>query len=778
MNKSTIVWLTCLLLLSVSACQATQSEPESEPVIAKAPVLATVLPQETPAPPVPNEEIASAIAYGIVPEELQQDYDAVITSSEFCRMLSRVIEQVDATKLSSWENVAKAALSSSQEMKREDAMIAVYEAACTLGVGVDTNGSWYETDRMTEGSAHFWELSYDYPAWTNLEDTSPFCTGSDNMICGAYHYAQGQCSPFSGKRLFDLDEAYLDFHMLDRLHRTGAIEIAVRFYESVATEQIENAAVAVEREALAALTAQRRNAILTSESDYTAAGTVYYVSNGGDDANDGLSPETAWATLDKVNSCAWTQKEQLNSPDFPEFLWAGKHPDERADLKDGDVVLFERGGLWRGMLRTTAGVTYSAYDAGEKPRIYGSPEDGADESKWTLVDGTSNIWKFHNPMQQVGIILCDGETVALRDYAYWDGKKHIKMNSNAEYDWAEVEKLPELTPQSITENLHFFCDVRSPNNFSNPATYGDLYLRCDGGNPGALFSSMEFATGNDAWYLALASLQNGAILDNLCFRFGSSGVIAHSSEGAIIRNCEIAWIGGMNMNPDGITDQPKRCTLMSNGDAIMIGGVNNSAIHNYISHTFDYGITVEALTGNPDEPYRSGCTASGNLLEKCNGGLLVVDWNAIHAARNAPIFTDITLEDNIVADTACCEWAHYDQRYDEDGNYLLEGEGCGALGLWINPGCKNIVVRDNVFAFTYQRENLIHIARFDGDMSWLLANGNTYLAKAGESFLSINDYSSTGDEARFPKYLFDGVAAKTVREQLGDDNGKTTLAPS
>ena len=36
----------------------------------------------------------------------------------------------------------------------------------------------------------------------------------------------------------------------------------------------------------------------------TYTGTAYYVSNQGDDGNDGLSPETAWSTLDRVNQAS------------------------------------------------------------------------------------------------------------------------------------------------------------------------------------------------------------------------------------------------------------------------------------------------------------------------------------------------------------------------------------------------------------------------------------------------------------------------------------------
>ena len=90
---------------------------------------------------------------------------------------------------------------------------------------------------------------------------------------------------------------------------------------------------------------ERKQKIINSSSEINPAGNIFYVSNNGDDRNDGKSPGTAWATLDRVNS----------------FSYA----------KD-DAVLFERGGLWRGQLQCCGDVAYSAYGISEKPKIYGS----------------------------------------------------------------------------------------------------------------------------------------------------------------------------------------------------------------------------------------------------------------------------------------------------------------------------------------------------------------------------------------------------------------------
>ena len=84
--------------------------------------------------------------------------------------------------------------------------------------------------------------------------------------------------------------------------------------------------------------------ILNAKDLLTVKGTAYYVSNDGDDNNDGKSPVSAWKSLAKVTE---------------------------TELCEGDGVFFRRGDLFRGFINAQAGVTYAAYGEGEKPKLYG-----------------------------------------------------------------------------------------------------------------------------------------------------------------------------------------------------------------------------------------------------------------------------------------------------------------------------------------------------------------------------------------------------------------------
>lgn len=97
----------------------------------------------------------------------------------------------------------------------------------------------------------------------------------------------------------------------------------------------------------------------------------YYVSNQENDNNDGLSPNTPIATISAVN---------------------------KLNLQSGDVVYFQRGGVWRGSVKAyTDGVAYSAYGEGNKPELYGSSCNYAEMGQWIETDAP-NVYKYSKPI--------------------------------------------------------------------------------------------------------------------------------------------------------------------------------------------------------------------------------------------------------------------------------------------------------------------------------------------------------------------------------------------
>ena len=119
----------------------------------------------------------------------------------------------------------------------------------------------------------------------------------------------------------------------------------------------------------------RRNEFYHNITDVESTGMIYYISNSGNDNNDGLSPETAWATLDRVFETHWSLTRDL--------------------LKPGDTVLLERGGTWyispdeiEGLTsdayNIVDGVTLGAYGEGARPLIRGEIPEANTPDFWEL----------------------------------------------------------------------------------------------------------------------------------------------------------------------------------------------------------------------------------------------------------------------------------------------------------------------------------------------------------------------------------------------------------
>ena len=121
---------------------------------------------------------------------------------------------------------------------------------------------------------------------------------------------------------------------------------------------------------------------MTMETVANTGGRIFYVSEKGNDEKDGLTPESAWKTIKRVNADA-------------------------GEVAYGDTVLFERGGICRGSTKLISGVTYGSYGQGEKPCLYGSLRNYAEESLWEATS-TEHIWKLNvGTMKDIGNLVFD-----------------------------------------------------------------------------------------------------------------------------------------------------------------------------------------------------------------------------------------------------------------------------------------------------------------------------------------------------------------------------------
>lgn len=160
--------------------------------------------------------------------------------------------------------------------------------------------------------------SWDYPVfdWQEPGYINDFWYDANNSVGVAVGYMIYRHSCITGLPLLDADSK--GWNTDGDLTLRDALVSAVRLYESVEEVAFETAekllAAVMETEQAQALAAEadaRKQEIWNSQTtivksnEYvqgeTYTGTAYYVSNNGDDSNDGLSPETPFATMERLN---------------------------------------------------------------------------------------------------------------------------------------------------------------------------------------------------------------------------------------------------------------------------------------------------------------------------------------------------------------------------------------------------------------------------------------------------------------------------------------------
>ena len=318
--------------------------------------------------------------------------------------------------------------------------------------------------------------------------------------------------------------------------------------------------------------------ILNAPSSYIVTGLTYYVSQQGSDQNDGLSPETPIKSLDKVNSM---------------------------ELNRGDAVLFRRGDLWRGQLKTRPAVSYSAYGTGPKPRLYGSPFDAAKTGKWEETD-KKGVYAFSEHIaKDIGTLVFDeGDSGC----AYKVLKKVDYEGNTFHLDTGK----PFNSYKDMDRDLDMYHDLSD----------GTIYLCSLKGDPAQRFKSIEIL-GRD---YCISISWAGSAIDNLCIKYtGGHGIGASSKNLPYLRitNCEIGWIGGSVQFDKPKPTKPGAFTWPARfGNGVEIWGGFKSFVvdHNYIYQCYDAAITHQYSAKDPNITLEN-VIYSNNLVERCVYGI-------------------------------------------------------------------------------------------------------------------------------------------------------------
>lgn len=217
----------------------------------------------------------------------------------------------------------------------------------------------------------------------------------------------------------------------------------------------------------------------------------YYVSNNGSDNANGRTPQTAWKSIDKVNS---------------------------ARFLPGDTVYFEAGSTWRGTLQVDPGaigkpVVYTRYGTGKNPRFIGSEMAG----NWQSVKPGS-VWKASGTFEDMRKYYGAEIWFLEKDSVIWgDFQEYTPDLSNLkkEYDWT----------------------------WSNGAVYV-----CSPENPGTRYDGVEVPQ-RERCVTASSEASSYIVIDGIDMAFSKrSGYYSgypevYKQTDLTIRNCHIAYIG-------------------------------------------------------------------------------------------------------------------------------------------------------------------------------------------------------------------------------------------
>ena len=482
----------------------------------------------------------------------------------------------------------------------------------------------------------------------------------------------------------------------------------------------------------------RRESILSSETaiikDSTAVpgetytGRAWYISNSGSDKNSGKSPEKALATLRGL---------------------------ERKNVKPGDAVFFERGGIWRGeRILWLENITYSAYGEGEKPKLYASAENGGGAEKWSLFyegEKGEKIWEFYQETAECGGIVLGGETMAEREYAFWKDGSWLKLDflhpgSPSDTVFSVEEHLKDMMFFHCTEfgegwnpaeNAHIMWDEASQQDIY---PMGKLYFRCDAGNPGELYSDIEFLHP----YAFVDGMPGGTVVDNLNISYcgsdlNSGGTDEGPNQSGVIQNCEIGWSGGLMDSYYIDPAYPNDLHVFPSNGGLCIFGSDYTVRNNYIHHAYYSGFNAEARDESVDV---ENLVISGNLIEKNRCGISVRHWGF-----HDRIFRNVTVEDNFVFACGEEEFTYYLPYQEQATGFYFEGDLCPS---------ENLVVRNNTFALAAGA--IVTTDKYLEEYRHVFS-GNTYAQYPGGSGICM-----TMSETKFP------LNGKNLLKYFGDES--------
>ena len=474
-------------------------------------------------------------------------------------------------------------------------------------------------------------------------------------------------------------------------------------------------------------------------------GTCYYISSiNGDDNNNGLSPETAWRTLDKL----------VASNGEDDCIITYEHV-----VKAGDAVFLERGSVFNATLKTrftggyaihiVDGVDYGAYGVGEKPVITNCIDPNGCKN-WTATEW-ENVWRCEDRIITPKVTTTLGYSDAGNIIVY-------KKDGSVCYGIKMLDKKPENPYNSTTDNLGLVTNGKEifhsgGKRFSNPGCMeneleyfhdwvsGYVYMYSSLGNPGEVFDKVIITKRGAGFFDGSSSN-----IDNIAFKYiGTFGISVSNAMNLVITNCTFEWIGGS----------------IQNGTTVYGGAIQNwndcdklHIIHCYADQMLDAAFSTQG--GSDNDP----CIMNDVIIRDC-----------VATRTNSSVELW-----NYSVDRMLCNVIMSNNLFGYDGYHFGNrkvGKDACVLQLGIVPGQKleRVIYERNLTAFASSACYWARPILCRGDSNGTLLRDNTYLLSTKKAFmLTASDMrSDQADKTRYRVMLDKDVASSQL--ELGVDVG-------
>ena len=527
----------------------------------------------------------------------------------------------------------------------------------------------------------------------------------------------------------------------------------------------------------------------------------YYLSNAGNDNNNGTSPATPWRTLAKLSA-------ELGGPSG---TWG--------TISNGDRVYFRKGDTFRGTIAFAAfnnnGITFDSYDVGTTPVLKGSQL----VTDWTVHSG--NIWKA-TVAEQVYFFYADGALQTLSrapntgtlnaDAATPTSLTSSSIGSSGqnfvganvcvrEYDW-------RLNRQVVTEQsgntVNWASSIEAAGADANFYFDNKLELLDTAGE-------WFYDTSNQTLYYMSPTDPDNLGMEASVNLLGIGGNDNRSDN--TFQNLEFQHFAqeGIRLMGSANNNVIQNCAFSHNFQAMFVSGSGNDIQHNSITDSYYQGavlanmgngafsnniITNAGMTFGLHRPDFTGDFYSGGIwLINGNAGATIGN-NTITNIGNMGIRfngTSITIERNQVQNAmlnmddggGIYTWGGNNSSYDNIirnnivhtmvGSHNGSPPGNIIIGIYVDNFAYNITVENNTVHDITSGSGIIINA---GAHNCPITGNVTYQCKQGLGFYDWQSGPSIYDNTASGNTFYANLAGAIPVEIASDDNNHQVMSTS